>query len=49
MDLLTELARLNLDPALLAKARDVVKQAAQSAVYQAEAQFKEVKIQKLTL
>lgn len=49
MDLLAELARLNLDPALLAKARDVVNQAAQSAAYQADAHFKEIKIQKLTL
>ena len=46
MDLLTELTKLNLDPALLAKAQNMVNQA---AAHQAELQAKELKIQKLTL
>ncbi len=49
MDLLAELAKLNPDPALLAKARDLVNQAAEAAACQAELHAKELKIQKLTL
>ena len=49
MDFLAELAKLNLDPALMTQARDLVSQAAEASARQTELQAKELKIQKLTL